>query len=234
MPRVYRTQKERERFLILEFVRHLGYSVTSPKWQERPDALLTLCDDNGKKRIAVELTDHFNDTLAGQQSPLSPTANFWVFVESSLMRRISHRKHLTGIVGCVRFTANPNFPTGKGKTLRIAIQTRAKQLAKEIVNFVETHPVKQGNRCHFSSSKELRAFPMLGGMLDSLRISRATDDHIVASRCSWNCSNVTTGECCRQPELHQVFRCSKEREIRNVRKLGRRRGEVVANRCWRS
>ena len=101
-------------FLIREFANHLGYAISSPCWQERPDALLTLNNGKKKTRTAIEVTDHYNDTVAGRASPRTPVSNFWELVESSLVRRISHRKPLTGILGSVRFDGRVAWPTGRG------------------------------------------------------------------------------------------------------------------------
>src|SRR4051812_15085036 len=77
MPPVYRTRNERERFLIREFVEYLGYAVSRPRYPDRSDALLTVSKERQKKRIAIEHTDHYHDVLAGDESPLSPIADFW-------------------------------------------------------------------------------------------------------------------------------------------------------------
>ena len=68
-------------------------------------------------RTAIEVTDHYNDTVAGRLSPRTPVGNFWQLVEASLVRRISHRKPLTGILGSVRFNRKVAWPTGKGKAI---------------------------------------------------------------------------------------------------------------------
>jgi hypothetical protein len=186
MSRIYRTQKERERFLVCEFVNHLGYRISSPKWQERPDALLTLSDAGQKKRTAIEITDHYNDTIAGRGSPRTPIGEFWNLVESSLMRRISHRKNLTGILGNVRFASNVALPS------RTKGATSAKSLAAEIVKFADGHPLKKG-RFHTFTRNDFAGYPVLRSLLSAVRLARFTEDIMPASRCSWSCSNITTG-----------------------------------------
>ena len=101
MRKICRTQTEHEQLLIREFVGLLGYTISNFWWQkeQKPDAVLTLSKGKKRKRVAVEHTDYFNDTLAGQPSPRSTIADFWKLVQDSLVRRISHRKHLMDISG---------------------------------------------------------------------------------------------------------------------------------------
>ena len=140
MPRVHRTQQESEELLITEFLDHLGYTISKPNWSDRPDALLTLSKGSFKKRVAVEHTDYFNDTVAGKRSPLTPYYDFWKLVQASLSSRINSnvRPHLSGVSGKVRFKENPPKPKDPTKL--------AKQLAKELVCFVEDHPVGRSQR----------------------------------------------------------------------------------------
>ena len=120
-----RTQKEREQLLIREFLGHLGYKISNPEWQERPDAMLTLSKGKKRKRVALEHTDYFNDTAAGHLSPLTPIAEFWKLVQASLVRRVSHRKHLTGIEATVTLKRNLSLPKGlPGQPSRSGQQTR--------------------------------------------------------------------------------------------------------------
>ncbi len=184
MPRIDRTQKEYEQFLIREFLDHLGYKISNPEWKrESPDALLTLSKGKGKskKRVGIEHTDYFNDTVAGQCSPLTPIADFWLLVQASLIRRVSHRKHLTGILADIYIKDNLSLPNES-----------ARPLAKELIDFVEAHRVGQSEslrfRCH-----DFNGYPMLESMLSRLRLSRWTDDAVHASRCCWVCANITSG-----------------------------------------
>jgi hypothetical protein len=181
MPRIYRTQKECEQLLIREFLGHLGYRISNPEWSERPDALLTLSKGRKRKRIAIEHTEYFNDTEAGRLSPLTPIAEFWQLVQASLIRRISHRKHLTGILATIKIKGNLSL----SKEL-------ARQLAKELVNFVEAHQVRPSGFLRFSC-RDFNEYPTLVSMLSSLQLSRWTDDAVCASRCSWVCANITSG-----------------------------------------
>lgn len=185
MPRIYRTQKGYERFLIREFLRDLGYTISKPKWQDSPDALLTLSKGKSKKRVAIEHTDYFNDTVAGQRSPLTPYDEFWRFVQASLVRRISHRSHLTGITAHVRLKRILSKPKDCAEF--------ARQLAKELVDFTEAHPVRRSEHTSWRSRDFYDRYPTMHSSLASLLLSRRTDDGVTASRCSWTCSNVHTG-----------------------------------------
>jgi hypothetical protein len=187
MPRIYRTQKECEQLLIREFLGHLGYTISNPQWPDSPDALLTLSDGRKRKRIAIEHTEYFNDTVAGCLSPLTAIAEFWQFVQASLIRRISHRKHLTGISATINIKEDLSLPK------KLAGQKDlARQLAKKLVNFVEAHQVRQSEHLRFRS-RDFIGYPILNTMLSSLRLSRWTYDPVYASRCAWTCSNITTG-----------------------------------------
>ncbi|MGD9109658.1 MAG: hypothetical protein PVG93_01840 [Phycisphaerales bacterium] len=181
MPRIYRTQKGVEQFLIREFLGYLGYRISNPKWQERPDAFLTLSRGGKRKLVAIEHTEYFNDTKAGQLSPLTLIANFWRLVQASLVRRISHRKHLTGISAWIDIKKN----------LSLANKL-AGPLAKELVDFVEAHQVRQSEYLQFCCC-DFNGYPMLESMLSELRLSRWTDNAVHASRCSWTCDNITSG-----------------------------------------
>jgi len=183
MPRIYRTQKEFEQLLIREFLGHLGYRISNPEWSDRPDALLTLSKGRKRKRIAIEHTKYFNDTEAGRRSPLTPIAEFWQLVQASLIRRISHRKHLTGILATIKIKGNLSSPK------------LARQLAKELVNFVEAHQhqVRPSKFLRFSC-RDFNKYPTLVSMLSSLQLLRGTDDAVPASRCCWTCANITTGD----------------------------------------
>lgn len=184
MPRIYRTQKECEQLLIREFLGHLGYRISNPEWPERPDALLTLSKGRKRKRVAIEHTEYFNDTVAGQRSPLTPIDDFWKDVQASLVRRISHRRHLTGILANVKLKSDLSIPGSSAEL--------ARQLAKELVNFVEAHQVRQSEVLQFRC-RDFHGYPTMVSMLSSLRLLRETDDAVPASRCCWICANITTG-----------------------------------------
>lgn len=188
MPRVNRIQKEYEQFLIREFLDRLGYRISKPNWQESPDALLTLSKGRSKKRVAIEHTDYFSDTVAGQCSPLTPIDEFWKVVQASVVRRISHRKRLTGILASVNFKSN--LPSQENWKVLLA-----KQFAKELIDFVETHPIRKSKHICFSP-RHFGGYPNLEFLLDFLRLSRWTDDEVFASRCSWTCDNISTGGIC--------------------------------------
>jgi hypothetical protein len=108
MSRSYRKQKQLEKFLIQNFFEMLGYKNSQPRWPERPDAFLTLHKGNERKRVAIEHTSYFNDTEPGECSPLTPAAEFWGEVQTSLCRRINRHNNpnLTNIVSAyVRINA---------------------------------------------------------------------------------------------------------------------------------
>ncbi len=184
MPRIYRTQKECEQLLIREFLGHFGYRISNPVWQERPDSLLTLSRGNRRKRVAIEHIEYFNDTVAGQRSPLTPIDDFWKDVQASLARRISHRRHLAGISARVKLKSDLSIPGSSAEL--------ARQLAMELVAFMEAHPISQSERTLFHN-RNFNGFRMLKSMLSRLTLSRWTDDAVHASRCAWTCSNITTG-----------------------------------------
>ena len=62
MPRVKRTRKEREGFLIKELLTELRYRVSRPKWTESPDAFVTVSKGKQSQRIGIEHIDYYNDT----------------------------------------------------------------------------------------------------------------------------------------------------------------------------
>lgn len=185
MPRIYREQPEYERYLIREFLCDLGYRISRPKWQDKPDALVTLSKGKCCKRVAIEHTDYFNDTVAGQRSSITLFDEFWRIVQGGLVRRISHRSQLTGILGSVRFRENLSKPNN-----RIEL---ARQLAKELVDFTEAHPVAPSERLRWCSRDFDEKYPTMQSLLASVLLSRWTNDAVFASRCSWICSNVATG-----------------------------------------
>ena len=190
MPRIYRTPKEVEQFLFREFARHLGCRISKPKWQESPDVILTLSNVRGKRRVAIEHTGFYNDTTHGMGSPLTAIGEFWRLVQSSLTRRLSHRKHLTGLLVTVTFKQNPAIPTGR----RAAKLPVARLLATELITFVEQHshvPISRHYR--FSNRDHFSHLPTMASLLGSLRLVRFTDEPSFASGRIWECSNITTG-----------------------------------------
>jgi hypothetical protein len=184
MPRIFRTQKECEQFLIREFLRHLGYRISNPVWQESPDSLLTLSRGKIRKRVAIEHTEYFNDTKAGICSPLTPIYEFWKDVQASLARRISHRKHLTGII------VNAEFKSDLKKPCKTSGLSR--QLAMDLVDFMESHPIRKTGTLLFRNH-QINSFPMLKDMFSSIQLIRGTCNSVLATRCFWRCSNITTG-----------------------------------------
>jgi len=174
-----------EQLLIREFLSSLGYKILKSKWQEGPDAILTL--SKGKKRVAIEHTDYFNDTLAGACSPLTPIAEFWRAVHASLMRRISHRRHLAGIGGQVTLKENTHTTKNKAPDTHLA-----RRLARELVAFANDHPVRKREYPQFRH-RDFGKYPILDSLCDGLLLLRESDDATRASHACWNCRNTTIG-----------------------------------------
>lgn len=187
MPRVKRTRKEREGFLVKQLLTAMGYRVSCPKWAESPDAFVTVSKGNESQRIGIEHTDYYSDTVAGMRSPLTPIAQFWEMVQASLVRRVAQRKQLTGIETRVRLQANLILP--ENPLDRSAL---ARELAGALVAFAETHLVEEFERCPFRRP-DFQQIPALQSMVTSLLLSRVTKPSGFASRCDWICSNISTG-----------------------------------------
>jgi len=66
---------------------------------------------------------------------------------------------------------------------------------KELVDFVETHPVAQSEHVSFHR-RDFGGYSDLESLLDSLSLSRWTNDEVFVSRCGWTCSNITMGGIC--------------------------------------
>ncbi len=187
MPRIDQTQKEREQSLIREFLGHLDYRISNPKWPDRPDALLTLSKGGKRKRVAIEHTEYFHDTKAGHLSPLTPIDEFWQLVHASFVCQVSHREHLTDIDAKIKFNnGNLDLPTKLGEQKK-----PARQLAKELIDFVEAHQVRQSEPLPFRY-RDFNGYPKLESMLSWLRLSE-TDDAVCVFRRSLTCYNITTG-----------------------------------------
>lgn len=191
MPRVRRSKPQRERLLIREFIHHLKYRITRVEWQERPDALVTLIGSDGRRRVGIELTEHFSDTAAGNCSPLTPVDEFWHLVEASLVRRISHRKAILGIEGCIRFKPNLPLAQGKGKDKRNVVPARA--IAAQIIDFIETKLVGEAFDHRVFHKREFIGYPLMNCHVDYFRLSRCQTSSGRASTCSWTCFNTNTG-----------------------------------------
>lgn len=187
MPRVYRKPDEVERVLIRDFLQQLQYRISDPIWQDRPDALVTIASEGLKKRVAIELTDYFTDTAPGTMSPLSPVADFWKLVQASLVRRISHRKHLTGLTVRVHLLRIAHRPYSRKDSV-----PRARRLAAELVDFVENHPVDVNSHTDWSS-RDFDDYAEIRSRIDRIWVSRWTNEAVFASRCSWVCDNLAAG-----------------------------------------
>ncbi|UCE60139.1 MAG: hypothetical protein JSU63_00015 [Phycisphaerales bacterium] len=177
-------KKEFEKFFIREFLHHLGYSLSNVKWQERPDALLTVSKGKTCKKIAVEHTYYFNDTVAGKVSPLTPIDEFWRDVQASLVRRISHRKHLTGISASVCLRKNLKKPSDPAALPR--------DLAEQLVAFFESCQIGKPHHYRFSRD-DFAEFPVVYSLIEFILAWRETDGPRPASRWRWQCFNTSTG-----------------------------------------
>jgi hypothetical protein len=195
----YRKPKAVETFLIREFVRDaLHYTIARLERCESPDAVLTLRKGRAKRRVAVELTGYFNDTTARKCSPLTPISDFWKRVQTSLAHRISHRKHLAGLEATVQLNTRPfaGRPNPRTKVELAEEETLARQLAREIVDFLEVHPIAGSVRFpqHTAASPgtEFSEFPTLKRMVFSMRLEEIPGiAHF--SRHQRRCFNISTG-----------------------------------------
>lgn len=193
MSRVYRKPKEVEQFLIWEFVcEALHYATSRCEWCESPDSVLTLRKGAYTRRVAIEHTGYFNDTVAGKCSPLTPISDFWKSVQTSLGRRFSQRKDLAELAGRVRLHT-------RRLSRRLDPATRetlARQFAGELADFLRTNPVTTPARFpRYSASApgtEFYDFPRLKELVDNMRVRRSPGLALLP-RCSWLCGNITTG-----------------------------------------
>ncbi len=187
MSRVYRTQKQTEQFLIREFLGLIGQRVSAPVWTEGPDAILTLSRQKRRKRVAIEHTEYFNDTTSGFPSPRSPIEVFWRGIESSLIRRISHRTHLAGLLLTINFKPNVSLPKR-----RDAVRAVARQVAKELVTYSESCPTRISEWQRFGYG-DFDSYPTLNSILSSLRIMKSAHGHSHAHRTQFGCTNLRAG-----------------------------------------
>jgi hypothetical protein len=108
-------------------------------------------------------------------------------VHASFVCQVSHRKHLTDINAIIKFNnGNLNLPTKLGEQKK-----PARQLAKELIDFVEAHQVGQSEPLQFRY-RDFNGYPKLESMLSWLRLSE-TDDAVCVFRRSLACYNITTG-----------------------------------------
>lgn len=187
MPRIYRTKKNYEAVFIRGFVVHLGYRLLRVAWQERPDALCTIKCGGKRKRVAVELTAHYIDTVAGKSSPLNRVGALWHDVESSLVRRISHRQHLLSVIGRIRFDGR-----AVDEMARNEVRANALELARELVELVENNlPATEDWVC--LSPRDLKSHSLLAESVDSIRFTQLKHNDLFTVRGCWACCNLTTG-----------------------------------------
>lgn len=187
MGRTYKTQKLIEKRLILEVLREMGYAVTRPQWRERPDAVVTVRKGGKPRRIWIEHTSYFNDTVSGKCSPTSPIDEFWAEVQASLKRRICKRASLSAVQLSFAMSKNAMIPSRHDHRSKLA-----KDLAAEIVAFMLANPAEVGVHQSYTS-RGFEPNSLLKRFADSIRLSRWMTETVYASRCSWTCSNTTTG-----------------------------------------
>ena len=189
MPRVNRTKKQRELFVIREFVGLLGYSVCralSPD-PPAPDALLTLRKGTEMKTIAIEHTEYFNDeieaAMEGKKGKTNsqgmPVFQFWRKVKESLKRRISQRSRRYDGKGMIR--ANVKLSVN-----RIQKQN-PRQLAGELLDFVEANLGQR--KAKYDRRADFDGYPTMKNAVVSLRFE-VTDswDYF-----DWQCQNISSG-----------------------------------------
>jgi hypothetical protein len=189
MGKTYRTQKQGEKDLIREFVRASGYSISRPQWVESPDAVLTLRKGTVMSRAAIEITDYYNDTDAGECSPRTPIFDFWDAVQTSVIRRISHRTNLADIQAFVTLREN-RIPQQNGKKLAV-VQQDARRLAQDVVAFVNVHEIPVLSPVKFTSN-DFAGYPTLESLVTSMSVYRIGGG-CRAHRCGWRCSNTSFG-----------------------------------------
>ncbi len=184
MTRVRRTKKQKERFLIREFLGLLGYSIRRARSPDppAPDAILTLREGTATKKLAVELTEYFNDTghaAARNGSPGMRILGFWRNVEDSLKRRRRQRwrrYHGKGtILGNVHLNAK-----------RVA-KNDERELAKEVLDFLEAHLARTSGL--FQRRVDFDGYPTMKKVVVSLQfdVTHGFDC------CHWACQNISFG-----------------------------------------
>jgi hypothetical protein len=154
--------------------------------------MLTIQSAGQRKRIGIELTDHYIDALAGEPSPLNAITGFWKLVESSLIRRISQRQNLKGIVGRIQFARELSKRIKVLSAPRLTRREIARQVAQEIISFVERHEETKPN-WHRYTAHDFGNYPAMAAVVKSLMFTRATTESSFPARGLWACSNVTTG-----------------------------------------
>ena len=188
MPRRKRTKKERERFLIREFLSGLGYRILRAQWPERPDALVKVTDGARVLWIGIEHTDYHVDAPPGVRSPGGAIRAFWRLVQASLVRRISHRS-------CLQSTrASVSFRRGKVAALpdRLPAGKRlARSIASELVDHALAQSVGPGGLC-ISWSRDLRSdHPLLASWLNEVTLWRQEEEIPVNPYFDWRCVEAT-------------------------------------------
>lgn len=181
MPRWTRTKSERERFLIREFLRSMGYQVVRATYPDPPDAILTVVRESERLRLGIELTDYHLDSAPGQSSPAARLNSMFEAIQASIVRRISHRKDRDRL-GELEGTFH--LRTGLRKQ-------HARPLAGEIVDFLSAVKLKRGERKVFSSFGP--GHKLMCEYVSNLRLRRRGFAGYSNSHCNWRCFNTGTG-----------------------------------------
>ena len=182
MPRVNRSKKQREQFVIREFLGVMGYSIRRASWPDRPDAVLTLRTGANTNTVAIEHTEIFNDVndaAAGKGSAGMRILRFWRKVEDSLKRR--KRQRWRRYVGKGMIMAMVDLSPN-----RIA-KHNERQLAEELLDFLEAHLGPK--HALFQRRADFDGYPTLKNMVVSLRFD-VTDGF---DCCHWTCQNISFG-----------------------------------------
>lgn len=189
MSRVNRTKKQRQLFVIREFVGLLGYSVCRARSPDppAPDALLTLRKGANMNTVAIEHTEYFNDEIEAAKEWKKGKTNsqgmtifqFWREVKESLKRRISQRRRRYDGKGMIRAKV-------KLSVNRIWKQN-PRQLAGELLDFVEAHLGQRNAK--YDRSADFDGYPTMKKVVVSLRFE-VTDGWDCFH---WQCQNISFG-----------------------------------------
>lgn len=183
MPRVKRTKKQSEQFVIREFLGVMGFSIRRPSWPDRPDAVLTLRKGANTNTVAIEHTEYLNDTndAAGKGSLGMRILRFWRKVEDSLKRR--KRQRWRRYVGKATIMASVHL------SANAIAKHSPRQLAKELLDFLEAHLGLGPKPALFQRRADFDGYATLKHMVGSLQFE------VAAGRdcCLWTCENVSFG-----------------------------------------
>ena len=169
--------KNEEKRLIQSCAESLGYEISNENWREKPDAIVTLSINGDQKRTAIELTEYVNDAKAGEMSPLTRLAEFWVAVQERLSALVEREHCLAKITASVRLK-----PAEAGSTYS---HCRAGELADELVRFAGKH-LPSGSRGELWWPKDFSGCPEMQLHVEKVRFSRS---EIADVKHDWLCEN---------------------------------------------